>query len=220
VVCSATTKKHQECIASLVTARDSVLVVCVAKAGGNSDARGLGRGNDDAAAARATGAAGVTVTHGSAWDIASLIALEREAASGGFTVVSVNDDCGNDLFSDNAALLRTLKNVFEATLHTVLIKSKGLGASMNCAHNLPRCCCTRYHACVSSQTCAAELHARSFHNADRFMAARLPRNVREAEVQVICAEGVADYRGTVPLAVRPGDKVLEIGCGDGPSTQL
>jgi len=153
--------------------------------------------NSEGDVAAAVAAAGgreerVAVSHGSCWDAASLIELEREAAAGGFTVVCVDlSMCGHSLVADGHALLRMLQSLFEATLHTVLVKSKAL-----------------------------ERHARAWHNSHSIMQAGLPRHHICEDVQIICAEGVTDYRATIPRVLAPGDRVLEIGCADGVTTQI
>lgn len=183
VVCSPTTKKYRACISALVSDTDSVLVVCAENSEG-----------DVAAAVAAAGGREerVAVSHGSCWDAASLIELEREAAAGGFTVVCVDlSMCGHTLVADGHALLKMLQSLFEATLHTVLVKSKAL-----------------------------ERHARAWHNSHSLMQAGLPRHHICEDVQIICAEGVTDYRATIPCVLAAGDRVLEIGCADGVTTQI
>ena len=122
----------------------------------------------------------VAISHGSAWDIASLLSMGR-----GFTVACLDlTTCGHMLVADCHALLKMLQSVFEATLHTVLVKSKAL-----------------------------ERHARCFHNSHSVLQCGLPWHHVCQDVQVICAEGVVDYRATIPHVVQRRDTVLEIGCG-------
>ena len=144
--------------------------------------------NSEGDIAAAVAAAGgreerVAVSHGSFWDASSLTKLEREAAAGGFTVVCVDlSMCGHTLVADGHALLKMLQSLFEATLHTVLVKSKAL-----------------------------ERHARAWHNSHSLMQAGLPRHHICEDVQIVCAEGVTDYRATIPRVLAAGDRVLEIG---------
>ena len=183
VVCSPTTKKYRACISALVSDTDSVLVVCAENSEG-----------DVAAAVAAAGGREerVAVSHGSCWDAASLIELERKAAAGGFTVVCVDlSMCGHTLVADGHALLKMLQSLFEHTLHTVLVKSKAL-----------------------------ERDARAWHNSHSLMQGGLPRHHICEDVQIICAEGVTDYRATIPRVLAAGDRVLEIGCADGVTTQI
>ena len=134
----------------------------------------------------------VAISHASVWDIGSLVQLQQQTAGGGFTVACLDlTMCGHMLEADGHALLKMLESVFEHTLHTVLVKSKAL-----------------------------ERHSRSFHNSHSFMQSGLPRHHICGEVQVICAEGVADYRATVTRTLKEGDRVLEIGCCDGATTFL
>jgi predicted enzyme related to lactoylglutathione lyase len=153
--------------------------------------------NSEGDVAAAVAAAGgreerVAVSHGSCWDAVSLIELEREAAAGGFNVVCVDlSMCGHTLVADGHALLKMLQSLFESTLHTVLVKSKAL-----------------------------ERHARAWHNSHSLMCAGLPRHHICQDVQIICAEGVTDYRATIPRVLAAGDRVLEIGCADGVTTQI
>ena len=149
---------------------------------------------DVAAAVEAVGEAGgdgsvleaasrVAVSHGSAWNMASLLAMQGD---GGFTVAALDlTTSGHMLVADCHALLKMMQSVFEATLHTVLIKSKAL-----------------------------ERHARSFHNSHSVLQCGMPWHHICQDVQVICAEGVADYRATIPHILLRDDTVLEIGCGE------
>jgi hypothetical protein len=134
----------------------------------------------------------VAISHASVWDIASLVQLQEQTAGGGFTVACLDlTMCGHMLEADGHALLKMLESLFQHTLHTVLVKSKAL-----------------------------ERQARSFHNSHSFMQSGLPRHHICGEVQVICAEGVLDYRATVARTLKEGDRVLEIGCCDGATTFL
>ena len=53
-------------------------------------------------------------------------------------------------------------------------------------------------------------------------AARSPQGVVGAPgaVRVVCGHGVYEYRQTIPSVVLPGDRVLEIGCHSGFTTNL
>ena len=95
------------------------------------------------------------------------------------------------LVADCHALLRMLQSVFETTLHTVLVKSKAL-----------------------------ERHSRCFHNSHSFLQVGLPWHHVCNDVQVICAEGVSDYRATIAHVLQAEDAVLEIGCGECPLPRL
>ena len=161
-----------------------MLVVCAENNSGDVAAavEAVGEAGGEGSALQA--ASRVAVSHGSAWNIASLLAMQ--ASRRGFTVAVLDlTTSGHMLVADCHALLKMLQSVFEATLHTVLIKSKAL-----------------------------ERHARSFHNSHSVLQCGMPWHHICQDVQVICAEGVADYRATIPHILQRHDTVLEIGCGE------
>lgn len=170
IVCAPTTVKHLACIRALVSPNDNVLVVCSpgsGDAGAAEEATG-GRaadGNDASLASEADSR--VAVSHGSVWDVASLLTLQGEVPRHGFTIACLDmTTCGHMLVADCHALLRMLQSVFEATLHTVLVKSKAL-----------------------------ERHSRCFHNSHRFLQSGLPWHHVCNDVQVICRFPRRSVRG-------------------------
>ena len=180
VVCAPTTTKYQASIRAVVSALDSVLVVCAENNDGDVEAAVSAAGNEWH----------VAVSHGSAWDVSGLLAMQRDRA--GFTVACLDlTTSGHSLEADCHALLRMLRSVFETTLHTVVLKSKAL-----------------------------ERHARRFHNSHSFLQRGLPSAHVSEDVQIVCAEGVSDYRATIPRILSRDDAVLEVGCADGATTQL
>jgi hypothetical protein len=124
------------------------------------------------------------------WDINCLKKLEP------IDVICVNytDAMGNFLLADSVAMIRLFRCLFEPSLRVIIIKDKGLSR-----------------------------HADSYTTVDGFSAACRAAEagaggraqLRYQEPAVICAVGVSEYRAAIPLAVREGDRVLEIGCARG-----
>lgn len=131
---------------------------------------------------------------GSLWDVA---ALQQAAKGRDVTVVllDLSDIHGNDLFCDTMALVRLIRSVFAAPLRRIIIKSRLLSRHARAYHT-----CQHYERLVTQQI-------------------KCDRSFTElSDVQVIAAVGVEHYRGLIPLVVRPGDHVLEVGCHHGRST--
>jgi len=110
------------------------------------------------------------------------------ATPGPVGVVCLNGtECfGNDLLQDSLSLIRVLRGCYEPHLRTIIVKSKTL----------------------------------SQHSYRYLTSTGLQRRLQQSQLTVqgamiVCTVGVTEYRSVIPLVVRRGDSVLEIGCARG-----
>jgi hypothetical protein len=120
------------------------------------------------------------------WDICSFMAVQTDAQPVTVVCVDCTECFGNDLLIDSLALVRVLRGCFEPHLRAIVIKSKTL----------------------------------SQHAYNYLTTTTLLRRVDQGQIEVqgtmvVCTVGVTEYRSVIPLVVRKGDCVLEIGCARG-----
>lgn len=197
VVCAPTASEYGKCIDHCVSKDDSVLIICGTAGGTKSSDGGA------TFAAEACGAE-PCVYRGDVWDVPALqSSIESSARGPDVTAICLDatNIFGNDIFMDTAALVKLYTSVFGSSLRTILIKSRLVAR-----------------------------HARSFHTFESFVNNGGMEGVAKDyssgtgggcnEVQVVCAVGVNHYRKTIPLVVKEGDHLLEIGCHFGKTTFL
>ena len=205
VICAGTIAEFQALIPTAVGRADRVLEVGVS-GGGTSALLRLASAHvlavdverKDWAAAVAEAGGSLTLVD-AVTDIAGLQALPIEPT---VLFVDLSTILGHDPSFDGIALLRQLGRVFRATCGTIVVRSKSL----------------RAHA-----TQFIDPHALPEYTAPRPPAAALraaPPLPRGGGAKVYCCVGVAEYRKTISWLVHGDDRVLEIGCQGGLTTDL
>ena len=127
------------------------------------------------------------------WDIKELISV----GSIDVVVVDYSDYFGNFLLCDSVNSIRILCGSLEPCLRTIIVKSKGL---VRHAHSY--------------------VPVTSFIQQQPTLSLHLNKQKKYQDPKVICAVGVTEYRSAIPLVVKEGDKVLEIGCARGNTVEL
>eukprot|EP00638_Chattonella_subsalsa_P007951 CAMPEP_0117745494 /NCGR_PEP_ID=MMETSP0947-20121206/7388_1 /TAXON_ID=44440 /ORGANISM="Chattonella subsalsa, Strain CCMP2191" /LENGTH=356 /DNA_ID=CAMNT_0005562645 /DNA_START=142 /DNA_END=1212 /DNA_ORIENTATION=- len=117
-----------------------------------------------------------------------------------FSVIylDTNTAVGNDLLLDTMAVLNQLQMLYEHSLHTIVVKSRTLTE----------------HA---MQIFSAKQILKEKQNSTKKEKAILTKSFGTCTIPVI---GVEQYREMIPLVIKPGDNVLEIGCHSGTSAEL
>jgi len=213
IICAPSTKEFNSCIDNLVSIEDEVLIIrgTTADASSNSGKTSVSSSAFDGGehhVARVCGGRSPKVYQGSMWDIAALRDMYDGRGSNhepSIVCIDFTNIHGNDIFIDSVVLIRLLRSVFGSTLSKIIIKSRILS-------NHSR----SYQSCESFVPKAKQ----QLEEEQGSSSVAITRVKNTEEVQVICAVGVSDYRSTIPYVVQKGDRVLEIGCHFGKTTDL
>jgi hypothetical protein len=165
------------------------------------DVRRKGSGKASTALATDDEAAAAGCVHfveiDSAWDLVG--PAVRPLLGDGPTVVFLDHAAmnGNDLLIDVMAVVSMLRGAFSSTLRLIVAKSLVLAG-----HS---------YAVASAAQLLSNADVRAAWAAEDTHGDRQTCSTKLA-MQVIGAVQVDQYRACIPLVVRPGDRVLEIGC--------
>jgi len=124
-----------------------------------------------------------------------LAAASRLRAPPTVAFIDLGPSLGNDMLLETVALVQMAASLFRGSLRGIVVKSREVTLLAD--------------ELVHAQTAERE-------------AGRCESRVLGAPgaVRVVCGLGVHEYRQTIPSVVLPGDRVLEIGCHSGFTTNL
>ena len=137
-----------------------------------------------------------------------LLAVQELCRNRGVTVLllDANDAVGNDLPLDLLALCRQLSRVLSPSIRALIVKSRALDR-------------LRDQLVTAASLANDDSSALSEAASSNSWPPPVPP-LRSGFVRIVAAMGVAEYRAAAQRLLRPGWRILEIGCHTGTSTAL